>query len=227
LPENTSRRRSKNSGGGAKMNVQRKKVPQFILPRGFAGRVLFIFMNRMHKSIYENVAKVLKLQPEDDLLEVACGNGHFIKKYAPNVHSVAGLDLSELSVKLATQKNKDRVSAGTAEFIQGDASQLPWEDNKFSTVTVMASFFGFPKPLESLKEMYRVLYPAGRAVISIEWNAEDGKDHTKDVEKYGARIWTEDEVRTMMKEAGFSDVSITYAKGLMMPKMMIASGVKR
>jgi len=29
-----------------RMNVQRKKVPQFVLPRGFAGRVTFKFMNR-------------------------------------------------------------------------------------------------------------------------------------------------------------------------------------
>jgi len=186
-----------------------------------------MFMNRGHKPIYENVAKVLELQPEDDLLEVACGNGYFLKKYASHVHSVAGLDISELSVKMATKRNRDRVEARNAEFVQGDASQLPWEDNRFSAATAMGSLPGFPEPSKSLKEMYRVLRPGGRAVISIEWNAEDGKDHSKEVDKYGYQIWTEDEVRTMLKEAGFSDVSITYAKGLMMPKMMIARGVKQ
>jgi hypothetical protein len=30
----------------------------------------------------------------------------------------------------------------------------------------------------------------------------------------------------MFKEAGFSDISITYAKELMMPMMMIACGFK-
>ena len=74
--------------------------------------------------------------------------------------------------------------------------------------------------------MYRVLRPGGKVVVSIEWNAEDGLDHTKHVEKYEMRIYTEDEVRALMKEAGFSDISITYAKGLMMPKMMIARAVK-
>jgi len=208
------------------MNDRKKKVSQFVFPRGFAGRIQVVFMNRGHKSIYGNVAKVLELQPEDDLLEVACGNGHFLKKYASHVHSVAGLDLSELMVKMATKKNKDRVAAGTAEFVHGEASQLPWEDNWFSVATTMGSFTMFPKPLESLKEMYRVLRPGGRAVVSIEWNAEDGKDHSKDIERYGMWLWTEDDVRTMLKEAGFSEVSITYAKGLMMPKMMIARVVK-
>ena len=209
------------------MNVQKKKVAQFVLPRGFAGRLTLIFMNRGHKSIYENVAKVLKLQPEDDLLEVACGNGYFLTKYASHVHSVAGLDLSELAVELAIRKNKERVAAGTAEFVQGEASQFPWEDGKFSAATSMGSFPGFPKPLDSLKEIHRVLRHSGRAVISIEWNAEDGKDHSKESEKYGYQIWSEAEVRNMFKDVGFSDISITYATGLMMPKMMIAHGVKQ
>ena len=208
------------------MTEQKKKVPQPLLPRGLAGRITVIFMNIGHKSIYKNVVKVLQLQPEDDLLEVACGNGYFLKKYASHVHSVAGLDLSELMVKMAKKKHRDRIKVGTAEFVHGDASQLPWEDNKFSVATTMGSFTAFPKPLESLKEMYRVLRPGGRVIVSIEWNAEDGLDHTKEVKDYGMRMWTEDDIRATLKEAGFSEISITYAKGLKMPKMMIARAVK-
>jgi len=208
------------------MDVERKQT-QFELPRGFAGRVTLMFMNRGHKSIYENVAKVLKLQPEDNLLEVACGNGHFIKNYASHVHSVTGLDLSDLCVKLATKKNKERILAGSAEFVQGEATQLPWEDNKFSVATSMASFMMFPKPVESLKEMYRVLCLGGRVIVCIEWNAEDGKDHSKEIKKYGMQLWAENDVRNMLKEAGFLDITITYAKGLMMPKLMIVRGLKQ
>jgi len=204
-----------------------KKRTQFLFPRGFTGNIVLLFMNMGHRSVYANTARILELRPEDDFLEVACGNGYFIRKYASYVHSIAALDLSELSVKLATRKNKDRVAAGTAEFVQGDASQLPWEDNRFSVTTAMASFPMLPKPLETLKEIYRVLRPGGRAVVSIEWNAEDGKDHSRDTKKYGYRIWTEDDVRNMFKEAGFADVSIKYAKGMRMPKMMLARGIKQ
>ena len=208
------------------MNERKMKIPQVGLPRGFAGRITFLFMNRGHKAIYENMAKVLQLQPEDDLVEVACGNGYFIKKYASNVRSIDGLDLSDLSVKMAIKKNRDRVNAGTAEFVQGDASQLPWEDHKFSVATVMGGFPMLPEPADVLKEMYRVLQPGGRAVVCIEWNAEDGKDHSKEIEKYGLKVWTGNDVRTLFKEAGFSDPTITYAKGFMMPKIMIACGIK-
>jgi len=208
------------------MDTERKKT-QFELPRGFQGRFLFIGMNMGHKSIYDNVARVLELKPEDDLLEVGCGNGYFLNKYASRVHSVAGLDLSELCIKLATKKNKKRIAAGSAEFVLGEATKLPWEDNKFSVATSMASFMLFPKPVESLKEMYRALRPGGRVIVCIEFNAEDGKDHSNDIKRYGMHLWKEEDVRNMLREGGFSDVVITYAKGLMMPKMMIAQGLRQ
>ena len=210
------------------MDVERGKT-QFELPRGFTGRILLMSMNLGHKTIYKSVAKALELRAEDSLLEIACGNGHFIKNYASHVHSVVGLDLSELCIKLATKKNKKRIVAGSAEFVLGDAKQLPWENNKFSVATSMSSFLLFPKPvaLESLKEMYRVLRPGGRVVICIELNAEDGKDHSKDIKRYGIKLWTEDDVRNVLKEAGFSEIVITYVKGFMMPKMMIAHSTKK
>jgi SAM-dependent methyltransferase len=214
-------------GEGEKMSVPERKVLQRLLPRRFAGWIDFKSMNRGHKSIYENVAEVLELKPEDDLLEVACGNGYFLKKYASHVHSVAGLDHSELAVKLTTKKNKDRVRAGTAEFVCGEASQLPWEDNKFSAATCMGTFPWLPKPLDTLKEIYRVLRPTGRAVISVEWNAEDGIDRLKEVERFGHQTWTEADVRDMFKAAGFSDISVTYAEGHRTHNMMIVRASKQ
>jgi ubiquinone/menaquinone biosynthesis C-methylase UbiE len=208
------------------MSTSAKRLPQPMLPRGLVGRFVGWVMPLGHSSIYKRVAPVLNLQPEDDVLDVGCGAGYFLKRYASHVNSIAALDYSEVMVKMATHKHKDRIVAGTAEIVHGEASSLPWDDNRFSAVTSMGSFIGFPKPLESLKEMCRVLRPGGRAVISIEYNAEDGKDHSKEVEKYGMGVWTEDEVRQMMEEAGFSEVSIKYDKGLGMPRMMLACGIK-
>ncbi len=208
------------------MAGQDGKVAQIMLPRGFVGRITYSMMNIGHKAIYKNVAEVLAPQPDDHLLDVPCGNGHFLKKFAPQVRSIAGLDISELGIRLASKKHADRLAAGTAEFVCGDAAELPWQDDRFTAVASMGGLPAFSQPEESLKQIYRVLRPGGRAVLSIEWNAEDGKDHTKEHEKYGFRIWTEDEVRALMEEAGFSDVSITYETAMGMPKMMLVRGLK-
>lgn len=209
------------------MNIQEKKISQAMLPRGFGGWITGWTMPIFHEAIYKRIYPVLDLQPEDDLLEVACGSGHFLKKYASHIRSIAGLDLSDVMIKISTKKNRNRIAKGTAEFVQGEASKLPWEDNSFSAVTSMGSFIAFPKPLESLKEMHQVLRPGGRAVISIEFNAEDGVDHTKMAKEWGIQLLSEEDVRSMMKEAEFKEISITYEKGLGMPKMMVAKAIKQ
>lgn len=209
------------------MSVSAGEVLQRLLPRRFARWLDYRSMNKGHKSIYENVARVLELKPEDDLLEVACGNGYFLKRYASHVRNVAGLDRSELAVKLATKKNKGRVKAGTAQFVCGEASQLPWEDNKFSAATCMGTFPWLSKPLDTLKEIYRVLGPAGRAVISIEWHTEDGVDRSKEIERFGHQTWSKPEVQNMFKAVGFSDMSITYTEGHRTHNMMLVHAIKQ
>jgi SAM-dependent methyltransferase len=209
-----------------KLSVPLGKMLQRLLPGRFARWLDYKSMNKGHSPMYENVARVLKLEPADDLLEVACGNGYFLERYASHVHSVAGLDLSELAIKLATSENKDRVKAGTAEFVHGEASQLPWADDKFSAVTCMGTFPWLSKPLDTLKEVYRVLRPAGRAVISVEWHVEDGIDRSKEIERFGHETWSAADVRDMFKAVGFSDISITYAEGHRTHKMMIVHAAK-
>ena len=208
------------------MDIQDNKIPQQMLPRGFIGWIMGWVMPIFHDSIYKLVYPVLDLQPQDILLEVACGSGHFLKKYAFNVKRIAGLDLSDVMIKMAKRKNRGRITAGTAEFVQGEAIKLPWNDSTFSVVTSMGSFIGFPEPLESIKEMYRVLHPGGRAVVSIEWNAEDGVDHSKKIKKWGIKLLSEEDMRSMMSKAGFSDISFTYKKDFGIAKMMIVRAVK-
>ncbi|NQE04984.1 putative arsenite methyltransferase [ANME-1 cluster archaeon GoMg1] len=201
-------------------------LPQGVKPTGLRGKITARFMAIGHQGIYKNVAAVLNLQPEDDFLEISCGSGLFIKSFASHVHSVAGVDHSEDMVKLASYYNQKRIEAGTAEFRHGDAAWLPWENDKFNAVTTIASFLFWPEPLKSLKEMYRVLRPGGRAVVSIGWNAEDGQDHSKYVETHGMRLYTGKEIQDMFQEAGFSQNYITYFKSFMIPRGIIASAVK-
>jgi ubiquinone/menaquinone biosynthesis C-methylase UbiE len=88
-------------------------------------------MPRFHAQIYPVLARELKLRPEDDLLEVACGSGVFLADHAPQVRRVAGLDLSSIQVDRARRRLADRIAAGTAEIVHGDAAALPWPDGTF------------------------------------------------------------------------------------------------
>jgi ubiquinone/menaquinone biosynthesis C-methylase UbiE len=186
-------------------------------PTGFFGRLLARGMAWGHRGFYKNTAKVLDLQPDDKFLEIGFGSGVFIKKYASHVSRIAGIDYSEDMVKLASSINKNLIKSGKAEFKQGDVSALPWNDNEFSAVAGIETFFFWTEPKNSLKETLRVLEPEGRLVLEMAYNKDDGRDHTKPIEKYNLTLYSGEEMKTLLKEAGFSDITITYYKSLWIP----------
>ena len=142
------------------------------------------------------------------LLDLGCGAGGFLAGQAGHVQHVAGIDLSELQVDLARKTLGERIAAGTAEIVHGDAAQLPWPDGTFTAVTCMQVFEAVPEPEKVVAEVFRVLRPGGRAVLNIGERVPEG---TQTHRAWGAiPVWAEDDVRAMLEDAGFTDVTIQY-----------------
>ena len=91
------------------------------LPGGVASGINSV----LNRPLYRRMAAALDLQPDDELLDVACGEGAFLAEHASRVRHVAGLDLSEVKVEMAQRRLADRIAAGTAEVVRGDAGALP------------------------------------------------------------------------------------------------------
>ncbi len=178
------------------------------LPSGPLGWVGAREMALEHRPIYGTMATELDLRPDDDLLDVGCGSGGLLKDHAAHVHQVAGLDASEIQVAMARRRLAERIEAGTAEIVLGDATALPWEDGRFSAVTALALIEFVPDPLKVLSEMHRVLRPGGRAVLSLGMRVGDAAESgTKTT--LGLWRWSEADARRLMEEAGFGDVAVS------------------
>jgi len=208
-------------------------MSQFEKPTGFFGKLLARGMAWGHRSFYENTAKVLNLKEDDKYLEIGFGSGFFIKKYASHVSSIAGLDSSNDMVKLASSINENLVASGRAEFRQGDVSTLPWGNNEFSVVVGIETFFFWSDPHVGLKEIFRVLIPGGRLVLEMAYNKDDGRDHTKEIEKHNLKLYSGEEMKKLLKKSGFSDIDIIYYrslwipfKGYIVPRGMIVKATK-
>jgi SAM-dependent methyltransferase len=160
----------------------------------------------MNGPSYEAMAGILALGPEDEVLDVACGDGAFLAQYAQPARFVAGLDLFDVKVELARRRLADRIAAGTAEVVRGDAGALPWGDDRFSAVTCMDAFSFFPDPDGVLREAYRVLRPGGRAVLMIGAQMPEGSE-PRTVLGHVSR--NEDDVRRMVEAVRF-EVSMAY-----------------
>ncbi len=162
-------------------------------------------------TLYESLSQALDLRAEDELLDVACGSGAFLADHAALVRRVAGIDLSDLQVDLARRRLRDRIAAGTAEVVAGDAAALPWPDASFTVVTSMAAFEPMPDPARVLAEMHRVLRPRGRLIANIGSQLPPGTPSHR-VMGDALWVWSEEDVRRLVEGAGFTHVAIDYAR---------------
>ena len=182
-------------------------LPFFGVPRGAVGWAGARLMPRMVGPLYPMLAKELRLTADDHLLEVGCGSARLLAEQAAVVGHVAGLDKSEIQVSLARKRLAQRIAAGTAEIVLGDAMALPWKDGRFSVVASLNCLKFVPDPQNALREMHRVLRPGGRLVITIDKQADKwGK--SGEIDGFGQWQWSIDDMRRLMEEAGFADVSV-------------------
>jgi ubiquinone/menaquinone biosynthesis C-methylase UbiE len=201
-------------------------MSQFAKPTGFFGKMLAKGMARGHKKFYKNALKAIKPKKDDEYLEIGFGSGIFIKKHISHVSKIAGIDHSEDMVKLASNINRKLVESGKAEFKHGSASSLPWADNEFSVVVAIEVFFFFDETDRTLKEIFRVLKPGGRLIIEMAYNKDDGVDHKKIIKKMNLKLYSGEEMKKLLKKAGFNNIVIEYFKAFMAPRGMIVKAIK-
>ena len=114
------------------------------------------------KDDYPPMLTELERDPFDNVLDVGCGTGPVIellsKKY-PEKHFV-GLDITPAMIEVAQSKRLPN-----AEFIVGDAENLPFGDGGFDAVLCANSFHHYPNPGAFLREAHRVLRPGGKLIL--------------------------------------------------------------
>ena len=209
-------------------------MSQFAKPTGFFGKILAKGMAQGHKEFYKNALKTINPKKDDKYLEIGFGSGIFIKKYMSDVSKIAGIDYSEDMVKLASDINRKLVESGKAEFKQGYASSLPWADNEFTVVSAIEVFFFLNETEKTLKEIFRILKPGGRLIIEMGFNKDDGVDHKRHIKKFNLKLYSGEEMKKLLKNAGFNDIVIDYykafripIKGYVVPKGMVVKGIKK
>jgi ubiquinone/menaquinone biosynthesis C-methylase UbiE len=158
-------------------------------------------------TIDPNVALLLELGPADELLDVACGAGVFLARHAGQARSIAGLDASELQIVRARRRHRHRIAAGTAVFVQGEATTLPWADASFTAVSCNCVDC-LSEPHRALEEMRRVLRPGGRAVVALQRSRREVDAATPDLDSWDLPRHTRAAAEAMLTEAGFVDVVV-------------------
>lgn len=111
------------------------------------------------------------------IVDIGCGNGRNAVYMAGRGLRVTGLDMSPELLELARENASEKEVAHRCEFILGDITELPFNDNNFDGGLYIASLHHLAteeERLASLHELSRVLKPGARALISV-WDRDQEK----------------------------------------------------
>ena len=167
-------------------------------------------MNKVENDAY--LEKALSGIPEHfsgKLLEVPVGTGILtmpLYKTLPKA-DITCLDYSADMMGQAQEK-ADRLHLKNVTFRQGDVGALPYADGVFDIVLSLNGFHAFPDKEAAYREAYRVLKPGGTFLICNESSGDTDKDEKWTEIIGGMTIYSGDELKTFLENAGFCNVQI-------------------
>jgi ubiquinone/menaquinone biosynthesis C-methylase UbiE len=115
----------------------------------------------------DRLREVLRPQPGERLLELGVGTGYYSCELAEWVAPEGTLELFDLQQEFLDHTMRAAADRGLTNLTQtqGDATQLPYEDNSIDGVIFTAVLGEIPDRAAALNEIHRVLKPDGRLVV--------------------------------------------------------------
>jgi len=153
------------------------------------------------------------------ILDLGCGTGQLAARLAQRVPqgSVLGLDPAEEMIRVARRQHRDRTNLG---FEVGSSEAIPADAATFDVVSSTISFHHWARPMESVRDIARVLRPNGRVLIldlcrdSLFMGALDQLQRW--LQPSHAGIASTTEMRRYYSRAGFRQLQITKPRWLLM-----------
>ena len=128
------------------------------------------FFDDLDQYHFEKLHHLLRLVDFDGyrdrmVLDVGCGAGVDLARFAKGGAEVTGVDLTESAIALARTNFEQQGLTGRFEVADGE--HLPFPDNSFDLVFAHGVVQYTANPQQLVNECHRVLKPGGQAVFQV------------------------------------------------------------
>jgi SAM-dependent methyltransferase len=192
------------AGTSLKQRVIRYLVRQAHHPRGLVGWangwMFALRPSNRRRNIW--AVSLLEVRPTDRVLEVGFGPGVAIAEFAVRATRghVFGIDHSHAMVRHASRRNAAAVRAGRVHLTRASVEQLPIFGDPLDAILAVNSVGFWPDPVERLRELRRLLRPAGRIALVSQPRCPGA---TRDTTVRAAQ-----ELQDMLTQAGFTHIRV-------------------
>jgi len=162
-------------------------------------------------------------QPGEHVVDVACGTGVVARQTAPRVGAtgtVVAVDVNPAMLSIA--RSLPAPEGAAIDWRDGNALTLPFPDDTFDLALCQHGLQFFPDRPAALREIYRVLRPAGRIAVSV-WRSLEHNPASQLIWETIARhlntttatllpsftLGEAGELCALLESAGFADVIVT------------------
>ena len=174
------------------------------------------------------------------VLDIGCGNGYVLSKYARGGARVWGIDLTRKSVELSRKRFFLEGLGG--HFLTSNAEELPFSDGYFDLVTSMGVLHHVPSLEKAVGEIRRVLRPGGRFLMMVYhrdsfyhnvvfplyrrfhpklrgMSDEALANHVDGAENPLGRVYTRDEIRVVLRDFSQLEFTVGSLPGNSVPRV--------
>jgi len=162
-----------------------------------------------------NPVPIASLKSGETVVDLGSGGGFdcfLAAKQVGNTGLVIGVDMTPDMISKA-RKNAEKMGMENVEFRLGEIEHLPVEDNSTDIILSNCVVNLSPNKIQVYRDAYRILKPGGRLAISdILATAPLPEKIKKDLALLAACVGgaeTYDDTEKMLKDAGFTEVTIT------------------
>lgn len=139
------------------------------IPHKIATREWFAYYDKLREAI-ESIEYSHALHEYRDfrgkmVLDVGCGNGYVLSKYAAEGARVTGIDVTPTGIDIS--RKRFEMLGLDGDLRVADAQNMPFEDDSFDCVCSMGVLHHVPDTAKAVREIWRVLKPGGRLIIMM------------------------------------------------------------